>query len=177
MITKSVKTKIKNYFLLNPTIKLRVRQIERKVKVPLPSAIRYSMELEQEGILKSEEIARIKVYSADRSSNEFLVEKKVYNFRVLISSNLINFLKGEYFNPAIILFGSFSRGEDVENSDIDLYLETPSRKKVNLSRFEKVLKRKIQLHLHKSIKEIKNYELANNIVNGITLNGFLEVFK
>ena len=38
-------------------------------------------------------------------------------------------------------------------------------------------KRKIQIFNFKNIKEIKNVFLANNILNGITLNNFIEVFK
>ena len=38
-------------------------------------------------------------------------------------------------------------------------------------------KRKIQLFKYRNIKEIKNFFLANNIINGIVLNGFVEVFK
>ena len=50
MERKNIKERIKEYFLNNPTEKLRVRQIERKVKVPLPSAIRYTKELVKEGV-------------------------------------------------------------------------------------------------------------------------------
>lgn len=177
MITKSIKKKIKEYFFINPTTKLRVRQIERLVKVPLPSVIRYTQELERESIIKSSEIAGIKVYSADRNSKGYLIEKKLFNIHQLYTSDLINFILSEYSNPTLIVFGSYSRGEDVENSDIDLYLETPTAKKINLDKFEKKLQRKIQLFQYPKIQKVENPELANNIINGIVLNGFVEVFK
>ena len=78
MELNSIKDRIKAYFFLNPTTRLRVRQIEREVKIPLPSAIRYTKELEKEGILKSQEIAGIRLYSADRTSKSFLLEKTHY---------------------------------------------------------------------------------------------------
>jgi len=177
MITNNIKEQIKNYFFLNSTTRLRVRQIEREVKVPLPSVIRYTKELEQEGILKSTSIANVRLYSADRTSQTFLLEKKLFNIRSLFSCGLVDFLVQEYSNPTIIVFGSYSRGEDVENSDIDLYLETPKKEIKSLGLFKKKLKRKIQLFKYKNIKEIKNKELANNIINGVILNGFIEVFK
>ena len=80
----------------------------------------------------------------------------------------------ELSNPAIIVFGSYAKGEDVENSDIDLYIETPSKKEIKLEKFGKILKRKIQIFFYKNIHEIKNIDLANNIINGIILNGFIE---
>ena len=177
MTTKNIKNKIKEYFLLNPTVKLRVRQIERKTKSPLPSVIRYMKELEKENILKSQIISNIKVFSADRGSKEFLLEKKIFNLRQLFASGFTNYLTIEYSNAPIILFGSYSRGEDTENSDIDIYIETHSKKEPDISNFEKKLSRNIQIFKYKDIKEIKNKELANNIINGITINGFIEVLK
>ena len=83
----------------------------------------------------------------------------------------------EYFNPVIVLFGSYSKGEDIENSDIDLYIETPSKREIKPTEFEKKLKRKIQIFKHKKISEIKSKDLINNIINGVSLNGFIEILK
>jgi predicted nucleotidyltransferase len=177
MITKDIKTKIREYFFLNPTTKLRVRQIERVVKVPLPSAIRYTKELVANGILKITEIAGIKLFSADRKSTQFLLEKKLFNIKNLFDQSLVSYLINEFSNPTIVVFGSYIKGEDIESSDIDLYIETPSKKKVVLNKFEKKLQRNIQLFKHKKITEIKNKNLINNILNGLTINGFLEAYK
>lgn len=177
MKTHDIKGKIKEYFFVHPTLKLRVRQIEREVKVPLPSVLRYIKELEQEGILKSSHIANITVYSADRASKTFLLEKTLFNIKQLHTSGLIDSLVSELSNPTVVLFGSYSRGEDVENSDIDIYVETTLKKRTSLEKFENILKRRIQLFSYKSIHHLKNKELANNIMNGVTLNGFLGVFK
>jgi len=90
---------------------------------------------------------------------------------------LINYLIEEYNNPLIILFGSYSKGEDIEKSDIDLYIETTNNKKLRLNKFENTLNRKIHIFSFKSIDKVPNKDLSNNIINGIVLNGFLEVFK
>jgi len=176
MNRNDIKTKIGEYFFTNPTVKLRVRQIERELKSPLPSVIRYCKELEKERLLKIESLANIKVYSADRTSKIFLLEKRLFNIRTLCNSGAIDFLREEYSNPVIVLFGSFSKGEDVENSDIDLYIETPKRQEFNLKKIEKKLNRKIQVFNYKNIREVSNPHLANNILNGIPLNNFIEVF-
>ena len=95
----------------------------------------------------------------------------LYDFTRFLTANL----KGEL--PEIILFGSIARGDFHKDSDIDLYIETSSKKEVNLAEFEKKLSRKIQLFRHKNIAKIKNNNLINNIMNGISLNGFVEVIK
>lgn len=177
MKTKNIKQKIREHFFINPTIKLRVREIEKFLKLPLPSVIRYCKELKEEEILTTIKTGNIVFYTGDRASSNFLLEKKLFNLKSLYDSGLIEFLKVELSNPVVILFGSYSKGEDTENSDIDLYIETPSKKEINLEKFEKELKRKIQSFRHKNIGEIKNLHLSNNIINGVILNNHIEVFK
>ncbi|NOQ38386.1 hypothetical protein GQ472_05865 [archaeon] len=177
MITKNIKKLMKEYFFLHPTVQLRVRHIERDVGVPLPSAIRYVKELEEEEVLKSSFVSGVKLFSADRTSGQFLAEKRMYNIMALSDSGLLKYLVETLDNPTIVLFGSYSRGEDVEDSDIDLYVEVQGRNLSGLKKFEKGLGRKIQIFFYRTIDSVENKELANNIINGVTLNGFLEVIR
>jgi predicted nucleotidyltransferase len=177
MIRKDIKGTIKEYFFINPNAKLRVREIERVLKLPLPSVIKYCNQLKDEKILSIMSIGKINFYVADKRSESYLLEKKMFNLKQLHSSGLIEHLKENLINPPIILFGSYFKGEDLENSDIDLYVQTSLKKKLDLNKFEKILKRKIQLFVYKNITEVKNLHLANNIINGITLNNYVEVFK
>lgn len=177
MKQKNIKEIIKEYFFINPLAQLRVRQIERELKIPLPSVIRYIKELESEGLLKKSKIGNVIFYTSNRNSKEFILEKKLFNIKSLYSCGLIDFLIKEFSNPSIILFGSYAKAEDIEKSDIDLYVETPSKKEINIEKFKKSLKREIQIFRHKSIREIKNNHLVNNIINGTLLNGFIEVLK
>lgn len=177
MRTINIKQAIKEYFLTNPTAKLRVRGIERELKLPLPSVIRYCKELMKESILTSIKTGDVVFYTADKANEKFILEKRFYNIRKVYDSGMIDQIKQELSNPPIVLFGSFARGEDIERSDIDLYIETSSKKEIKLERFEKFLKRRIQIFRKKSIGEIENPHLANNIINGVVLNNHLEVFK
>ena len=177
MKRKDIKQTIREYFFVNPAAKLRVRETERTLKLSLPSVIRYCNELEKEGILAIAKTGNVNFYTANRASEKYLLEKKLYNIKKICDSGLIECLRQELSNPAIVLFGSFAKGEDAEESDIDLYIETPSKKKVNIEKFENILKRGIQIFQHKNLNEMSNPHLANNIINGITLNNYIEVFK
>ena len=177
MAIKDIKESIKNYFLVNPLSKLRVRPMERLLKLPLPSVIKYCKELIKEGILTTVKTGNVVFYTADRANYNFVLEKQLFNLRQIYTSGIIDYIRIELSNPTIILFGSYAKGEDTENSDIDLYIETSSKKIINLKQFEKNLQRKVQVFLHGNISEIKNNHLANSILNGIVLNGFVEVFK
>ena len=173
----NIKQNIAEYFFINPNAKLRVREIERMLKLPLPSVIRYCKELEKEGILSVIKTGSVIFYTADWGNEKYHLEKKLNNLRSIYESGIIKYLKQELSNPPIVLFGSFAKGEDTEESDIDLYIETPSKKKVETEKFEKLLKRKIQAFRSKSLDDISNSHLANNIINGIMLNNYIEVFK
>lgn len=89
----------------------------------------------------------------------------------------MGFLISEYDNPPIILFGSYSKGEDTESSDIDIYVENASGKEPDLSAFERKLGRKIHMLKYRNLFCVKNKDLANNMVNGFILNGYVGVFK
>ncbi len=176
MKTYDIKYRIIEFFFTNPTKRLRVRELERELKAPLPSVIRYVKELINEGLLKVIKISNVTFYTADRSSKKFILLKRLRNIRKIYDSGLNDFLINELGNPVIILFGSFFKGDDIEDSDIDLFIQSELNKKINLNKFEQLLNRGIQLFIHKNIKDVKNTDLMNNIINGFTINGLLEVF-
>lgn len=176
MIKNSIKDSIKEYFFIRPTAKLRVREIERELGLPLPSVIRYCKELEKEGLLTTVKLGRVIFYTGDRVNSAYVIEKRLFNVRSIYASGIVAYLKEMLHNPVVVLFGSYALGEDTETSDIDLYVETPSKKEIRVENFEKVLKRNIQLFRYASIRKVNNVYLANNIINGIKINGVLEVF-
>ena len=176
MNMRNIKERIKEHFFIYPTAKLRVRQIEREVKVPLPSVIRYTKELVREDILQIVDVSGVRFYTSNRSSSIYLLEKKIFNLKIIYNSGLLEELISKSNNATIVLFGSYSRGEDTEKSDIDVYIEDMSVNEKEFYKFEKKINRKIQLFKYKNIKAVENKELANNIINGIVLNGRIEVF-
>ena len=138
--------------------------------------------LEQIGFLNIEKLSKIWRIKANRTTWRFLRNKIIYNLNFVYQSGLIEFLYERYNHPkSIILFGSFRKGEDISNSDIDIAIENDEfiEYKVvglrELLEFEKQIGRKIQIHeFNRSLIETN---LFNNIVNGIVLIGFVEVKK
>ena len=73
-------------------------------------------------ITKLNKIWRIK---AKQNSWNFIKAKIVRNIHLIYQSNIVEFLNDYYKNPkAIVLFGSFRKGEDMTGSDIDIAIET-----------------------------------------------------
>jgi len=171
----SNKIKILKLFLEKPTYGFSLREIERLSGLGLPSVRNYVLELEKEKLVKIKKIQRFKLYTANREDKQFKRLKVFYNIESLYDSGLIEHINNKLSFPTIILFGSVAKGEDVEESDIDLYIES-SEKQLDVSKFERKTKKSIQIFLHKTLKEIRNKHLMNNINNGIVLEGFIEVF-
>jgi len=115
------------------------------------------------------------VYKANTESREFNKHKKLHNYHAVISSGLVEYLEDIFMPKAIVLFGSYARGEDTEGSDIDIFIEA-KREDIDIKQFERKLKRKIELHFKEKFKEYPK-ELKNSIINGIILQGYLEEYK
>ena len=139
-------------------------------------------EFMKEGLINIEKLSKIWRIKANQTNWLYIKSKIIYNLNFIYKSGLVDFLVDYFKNPkAIILFGSFRNGEDISNSDIDTAIETSEAEEYQiislreLIEFEKLINRKIQIHLfnRKSI----DINLFNNIANGIVLTGFLEVKK
>ncbi len=137
-------------------------------------------ELHRMGFVEITKLTKIWRIKAKQGEWNFRKAKIVYNLNSIHQSGLAEFLNEFYGNPkAIVLFGSFRQGEDISSSDIDIAIETDetdaykAESSRQLNEFEKILGRKIQLHLFNR----KNIDINvfNNIANGIVLSGFLEV--
>ena len=125
------------------------------------------------GFLETE---KTKVFEYVRASRnrEFIIAKKYYNLKTICETGLVRFLRDKYEEPeAIILFGSYSKGEDISKSDIDIAIITKKSLDLDLSKYEKKLKRKISIH-EIQIKKAEK-EFLNELANGIVLYGYLKV--
>ena len=152
--------------------RINVREYSRLRKSSPPTASKILFELNKVGLLLIEKDRNYIFYYANKNNKIFVDLSRIYwNLRL---DNLVDFLNKNLTNPTIILFGSLSKSETKEDSDIDLCV-MGHKKELNLKNFEDNLKRKIQLFFFSSIEDIKNKELANNIINGYILNGRLKL--
>jgi len=115
------------------------------------------------------------VYWANRASELFRFYKKTDMTLLIMESGLLEFLDEKCMPDAIVLFGSASRGEDVKDSDVDLYLQC-KKKPLSLDKYEKTLNRRVQIFFEEKFNKLSP-ELRNNILNGIILKGYLKVIQ
>jgi len=167
-------------FFENPNEEFQIRELSRLLRINHTTIRQHLLKLVKEGLI---EIKKGKPYDYFKAkiNKKFLNLKLFFNLEKLRESNLIEQIEKDYDYPAVILFGSYASATDDSKSDIDLFVLTNIKKESNYSKFEGKLGRKITLHLFSketfnSAKK-KNPELVNNILNGITLSGKLEVFE
>jgi len=175
MLTKDNNYKVMKLFFDNPEIKFHIREIARQTGLSAPGVLKILKKLKDETLLVSERENVVENVKASRNEKFFLL-KKAYNALSLFESGLINCLREKYEEPeAIVVFGSYSKGEDISKSDIDVAVVTKKGAKLDLKDFEKYLRRKI------SIYEIQindsSKEFLNNLANGTVVYGFLRVLQ
>lgn len=164
--------KILKLFFENPTARYHIRELARITKLNPNTIINIANELEKEEIIIREKKKHLVEISGNTENPAFVKTKRIFNLTQIQKSGLIEFLQEKYSAKAISLIGSYSRGEDIEKSDIDIVIiSNPYDKSINLSRYEKIFNRKIQL----IITDYKNMsdEFYINLINGIILSGYL----
>jgi len=178
MLQKCSLIRVASIFFNEPTKEHYLLGISRDIGLAHTSTKRYLDELKKKGIIKQRIEKKGKrmfpVYIANLDNSDFRKYKKIYNLYLIESSGLADFIKGEVMPKSLVLFGSFARGEDIESSDIDIFVES-KKKDLDISHFENMLNRKLQLHFKEHLKDYPR-ELKNNIANGIVLGGYLEAF-
>lgn len=166
--------KVLNVFFDDPVKDFQLREISRIIKLHHKSVLIYIKKLLKLDLIKENKKTLYKSYNAN-TRDEFRRYKKTTNQIKVYESDLINYLEEKIMPNCLVLFGGYAKGTDVKTSDIDLFVEA-KEEKINLTRFEEKLGRKIHLVFEKDIRDLSK-ELKNNIINGIVLQGNLRVFK
>ena len=162
-----------------PSRTYSAREIARITKLSHPTVLDALRKCNKLGIVKRElqknqsGIGGNVLWKANVNGEKYLLFKKLTNLQSLYFSNLIEKIASETSPNVIVLFGSYSRGEDTEESDVDLFVQS-KEKVLKLKNFEKKLGRKINITFESDIHKMKK-EFINNIINGIILYGYLEV--
>jgi len=154
--------------------KLSQREIAKILKVS-PTAVGNSMKrLKASNLITLEKTKTINFISFNRDEPKAIELKRVENLKNSYVSGLSEYLKWELAGSAVILFGSYSIGEDTNTSDIDIAVIDRKDKMLHLEEYEKALNRKINVNFYNSWKNIHKH-LKNNILNGILLHGSIEL--
>jgi predicted nucleotidyltransferase len=179
MLKKDNLSHVLEVFFENPLPEggFQLRELSRATALAPKSVKNYLKILEKESLIskKMHRVHKYPLYYGNRDNEYFKFLKRQDRVRKMVESGFVDYVWDKTLPEVIILFGSCSRGEDIQESDIDMYIQS-SEKKLDISKFEKILQRKINILFEKDFQYLSK-ELKNNILNGIKLKGYLKVFS
>jgi len=155
---------------------LNQRGIARILEVSQPAVMKALPKIEQDRLIKVKQDKDSKRWSIElnRDNYKIMQLKRADNLKQVYESGLADFLEKEFAGATIILFGSYSRGEDTANSDIDIAIIGRKEKEVDLAKFDKMLERTININFYENFEKIHK-NLKENLFNGIVLAGGIEL--
>ncbi|MEM4263635.1 MAG: MarR family transcriptional regulator [Candidatus Woesearchaeota archaeon] len=157
-------------------ITFTARALAKALEVSQPAISKALPALEKEGFItvrKDKESKRLSI-RLNKVNKRVMELKRSENLKMLYESGLPDFLEEELPGATIILFGSYSRGDDTSVSDIDIAVIGRKEKEIDLAQFERILGKKITMNFYDSLETVHK-SLRENICNGIVLTGGIEL--
>lgn len=160
----------------SPLKEWHFEEVVREAKVTKAVANKWLRKYRMEGIL---------IYVKDKGHHPYFTVgsqnrvyqslKRVYALEQLHKSGLIPKLINSEKAKAIILFGSFAKGDWYKDSDIDIFI-LGNLSDFDRNLYESRLNRKIELHVFHNTSEIRQMKtgLLQNIVNGYIIKGEIQ---
>jgi predicted nucleotidyltransferase len=165
-----------NGLFARPEIAFTGRALANALSVS-PTAIAKSLKgLEKEGLVKVEKdkgSGRLAI-KLNRDNSRVFHLKRAENLKAVYESGLVDYLGDSFPGAAIVLFGSYSFGEDTSASDVDIAVIGSKEKGSDLGKFSKILQREVRLNFYESLAGI-NKNLRESIINGIVLKGAMRL--
>jgi predicted nucleotidyltransferase len=154
-----------------PEYKFHLRELARRTNLNPNTILNITKILEEQKVILRKKEKNLLIITNNTESLEYKKKKQLFNLSLLYESGLIDYLNEYYHSPSlIILFGSFSRGEDWSDSDIDIAINTAKKERPDLSKWERQFKRRIHL-FHFDYAHLSE-ELTVNLINGFILKGY-----
>ncbi len=134
------------FFIENPTKELYEKEVSEKTKISLGATNKYLKILAEEGYLLREQKGKMNFYRLNRTN-----VTKFLKISYTLSKPFVSDLQkvGDRFDVKMFLYGSVARGEDDENSDVDILILGKPR--VELQKEILKIKRKYDVRLKLNI--------------------------
>lgn len=168
MMQKSSIFSVLEIFFKQPSTIHFIREIAKKLGISQTPVRKVIKILEKENLITKKKSIPFDGFIACRDDEKFKFYKRAYNLYSLYESR--EKIIEEIHPKAIILFGSYVRGEDIEQSDIDLLIISKIKKELDLNSFEKKLERNIHLIFVENVEKLDK-PLQKNIKNGYAIYG------
>lgn len=174
---------ILRYLIIKAGMSFNARGLARPLNRTQAGIVKALPELEKQSLIKIKKDKDSGRWSIEfnRDNQKAIDFKRIENLKMIYESGLIRFLEDSFPGTTIILFGSYSRGDDVwtgesegHTSDIDIAIIGTKGKEKDLAKFDKLLERTVIINFYPSFKQVHKH-LKDNILNGILLSGSVDI--
>ncbi len=157
-----------------PNKSFHIRRLAKEAGVSTTTVSNVIDQLLKYKIVKIEKTEITTNIQADLESQTYFSYKRIFNLFRLEKTGFIRKLIKDYMPESIVLFGSFAKGEDIEESDIDILIIIKKDISHDTDQLEKEFNRKVNLHILPNLDK-SSLEFKNTIANGIVLHGYIKV--
>lgn len=167
------------WFYAYPRTKIGLTDLARYINSSKTATKQVVESLAQIQFLNKDVIGKAWLLSANQKHPYFIMKKIPYNLNIIYESRVLDAIYKLLPSPrAIILFGSYRWGSDVEDSDIDIAVEVVDNRELQIVRLGEIkqlgYRKNVPVNLHIFSRNKIDLNLFANIVNGIVLDGFME---
>jgi predicted nucleotidyltransferase len=171
--------KVLYWFFGYPDRPIGLSDLAEAVGISKTTANRIVTRLASEGFLQVEVMGKIWRITPNPGHPYNLGIKIPFNLGLVYGSGIVDEIVNRIPNArAIVLFGSYRKGDDADKSDLDIAVEVIGDEELRIVEFGKIpmgYREEVPVKLHIFSRNRISLNLFANIANGIVLHGFLEV--
>ncbi len=172
--------KAMNWFFSFPEREFGLTELSERLGISKTTANKTIRLLEEEGFVNIDVIGRVWRISCNVEHRYNYTRKIAYNLIRVYESGIIEEIHKRFQNPrAIILFGSYRKGDDNEKSDIDVAIEVLGNSGMRVEELGVIenfgYRENVTVNMIVFSRKNVDTNLFTNIANGILLEGVLEV--
>ncbi|MDP3918324.1 MAG: nucleotidyltransferase domain-containing protein [Nanoarchaeota archaeon] len=173
---ESKEVKIMKLFFEKPTKKWHFEEIIKDAQIARSKANNWLKKFIQEKLIrKVKKEGKMPYYISNYNLPEYKNRKKIFALEEMHNSGLLNHLDSLQKVKTVIIFGSFSRSDWYEDSDIDIFIYGNSEG-LKIANYEIKLHKDIQLFICKNKKDLRKLGngVIKNIIKGNIIKGNLD---
>lgn len=171
--------KIHVWFFAYPQEEFSLNDICKQLAISKTTANKIVLHLEAEHFLEKHVLGKLWRIKANPAHPYFVRRKIPFNLKSVYESGILEWISENIPEAkAVVLFGSYRKGDDLPESDLDIAVEIAGDKELEIITatipefgYRKNVKVNVQVFTRNHI----NLNLFASIANGIVLEGFLEV--